>query len=86
MTTAAMAEIAANFSFFQTVVASLVREHRGDFALLRAGEVVGVFATAGIALDAARRFDDGMFSIQKVVDRPLDLGFLSYASDERITA
>jgi hypothetical protein len=29
------------------------------------------------------RFGDGNFSVQRVTDRPLDLGFLSYASGDR---
>jgi hypothetical protein len=32
-----------------------------------------------------RRFEDGVFSVQRVTDRPVDLGFLSNAVDDGIT-
>ncbi len=75
-----------NYAFFQTIVTSLMADHAGEFALLRDRDLVGIFPTPGAALDEARRFPDDLYSVQKVIDRPLDLGLMSYAADQRITA
>lgn len=80
------AEIRQNFHFFQGVVSQYMGEHAGEFALLRHRAVVGFFARPYDAMKEGHdRFDDELFSVQRVVDRPLDLGFLSYASGERVT-
>lgn len=77
-------EIERNFQAFQGLVGSLLPAHAGQFALMRDRSVVEVFSRAGDALNAgSSRFADGLFSVQRVTDRPLDLGFLSYAEDER---
>lgn len=67
------------------MIASLLPAHSGEFALLRQRELVDVFPRAIDAMsEGYHRFDDGLFSVQRITDRPLDLGFLSYATDERI--
>lgn len=77
-------EIEQNFRAFEGVVGSLMPEHAGEFALLHAGELVDVYPTAIDAMtDGYHRFIDGMFSIQRVIDHPVDLGFISYAGGER---
>jgi hypothetical protein len=87
MQTAFEREIDQNFQFFQGFVASLLPEKFGQFALLRARKVIGVYPRVADAMVAGHgSFADGIFSVQKVTDRPLDLGFLSHASDDRITA
>ena len=78
------AAIRQNFHYFQSVVSSLMSRHAGEYALLHAKSVVEVFPRPIDALEAGyARFSDGLFSVQKVIDRPLDLGFLSYGSGER---
>lgn len=77
-------EIQRNFEAFQSEVGALVSEHRGKFALMRDAEVTELFENLGDAVSAGHsRFGDGMFSIQEVTDRPLDLGFFSHARLER---
>jgi hypothetical protein len=77
-------EIEENFRAFEGFLGSLLPERAGQFALLRHKELVEVFPTAIEALaEGHNRFDDGLFSVQRVTDRPLDLGFLSYASGDR---
>ncbi len=79
-------EIEQNFRAFEGMLATLMRDHAGGFALLHQQELVGVFPKAVDAVSEGHsRFGDGVFSVQRVVDRPLDLGFLSYASGERDT-
>jgi hypothetical protein len=78
------AEIRQNFHYFQQVVPSLMADHAGKYALLHQRTLVDVFSRPVEALEAGHaKFSDGLFSIQKVIDRPLDLGFMSYGSGER---
>lgn len=79
-------EMKRNFQAFEGLLAELVQKNAGQFALMSNGELVGVYPDAFEALrDGDRRFGDGNFSVQRIVTRPLDLGFLSYASSERDT-
>lgn len=80
-------EIAENYRCFQAHVSLLMREHAGEYALMHDRKLVGVYPHITAAMEEGHgRYSDGMFSIQRVTDRPLDLGFLSHASDDRITA
>ena len=79
-------EIEQNFQAFEGLVASLLPGRKGEFALLHARELIGVFPSAIDAMtEGYHRFSDGLFSIQRVIDRPVDLGFISYAAGERDT-
>lgn len=80
-------EIEQNFRAFEGYLATLLPEHAGEFALLHGGELVDLFPTAIDAMtEGYHRFGgDGLFSIQRVIDRPVDLGFISYAAGERDT-
>jgi hypothetical protein len=79
-------EIRQNYSFFKEIVASLMDQHAGQFALIRNRTIVEYYNSAGSAVaDGARRFGDLPFSVQRVIDRPIDLGFLSHATDNGIT-
>jgi hypothetical protein len=80
------AEVDANYDAFEAMLPKLMKEHAGKTVLLRRGSVEGVFADNAVALAAGReRFEDGLFSIQEVTDRPVDLGFFSHALDTRPT-
>lgn len=77
-------EIETNFDFFIRNISEFVATHRGQFALLRNSSVVGFYDSVRSAEQAgAREFSDGIFSIQEVNDEPVDLGFFSYAVDNR---
>lgn len=73
-------EVDRNFRVFREKLPELLRTHAGKFALLRDGEIVDFFDTLA---DAARvggeKYDDGLFSVQEVTERVLDLGYFSYA-------
>lgn len=78
------AEIRQNFHYFQSVVADLMPRHAGEYVLLHQRSVVDIFKRPVDALNAGMsQFENGLFSVQRVVDRPLDLGFLSYGSGDR---
>lgn len=80
----ARSEVRKNFDFFQSVVGEWMPKHAGKFALLHNGGLVDFFDQPGDAVCIAQsRFEVGNFSIQRVTDRPVDLGFLSYASGDR---
>jgi len=77
--------IRQNYNFFKDIVASMMADHAGKFALIRSCEVVDFYDTAGEAVaDGARRFGVEPFSVQRVINRPIDLGFLSHAADNGI--
>jgi hypothetical protein len=72
--------IAENYEAFERLLPKLLKTAEGKFALLRKRELVDVFETAGEAHAAgAARFDDGLFSVQKVKAGAISLGFFSYA-------
>ena len=73
-------EIQRNYEAFKRLLPSLAVTHPGKFALMRHGEVVEIFDTAADAYRAgAKMFEDGMFSVQEVIETPVDLGFFSHA-------
>jgi len=79
-------EIEDNFQAFESVVATLLPDHAGEFALLSHRELIGIFPRAFDAMwEGQNRFGDGNFSVQRITTRALDLGFLSYASSDRDT-
>jgi len=54
-------------------------EHRGEFALIREGKVLGLFATEDEAVARGESdFPDDWFSVQEITDRRVDLGFFSH--------
>jgi hypothetical protein len=76
------AEIRDNFAYFERVVGSLMAVHAGQYVLLHSRTVVEYFRTAADAVNAGvARFGEMPFSVQHVIDRPIDLGFLSHAAD-----
>ena len=75
-------EIERNFAAFQEKLPELLQSHAGKFAVIRNQEIVDFFDTmADAAKFAARSFPDGMFSIQEVTERRIQLGFFSVALD-----
>jgi len=77
-------EIDRNLFAFLTQVPDLLADHRGDFALLKSQRVVSIHSKLSQALaEGAKRFSDGLFSIQQITDKPIELGFFSYAEDHR---
>lgn len=78
-------EIRGNYEFFKSVVGSLMPEHAGEVALIHRQEIIGYFSTADAAVqEGSKKFGDLPFSVQRVINRPIDLGFLSHAADNGI--
>jgi hypothetical protein len=77
--------IAENYEAFEAMLPLLLQTHKGEFALLNDRKVVCFFPTAsGAQIEGARRYPDGSFSVQKVEDKAIDLGFYSYARYRRV--
>ena len=73
-------QIDRNYKAFNKHLHRHIRTHRNSFALMRDGEVVRFCRSYESAWNAgSRQFKDGLFSIQKVTDTPMDLGFFSRA-------
>ena len=71
-------EVDRNYDAFVRALAAILPQHRGQYALMRKGEIVDYFDRPGPAnVAGCKRFKDGLFSIQEVTDEPIDLGFWS---------
>ena len=72
--------LAANYEAFEQMLPDLLKTASGKFVLLRDRNLVGTFESAAEAHSAGKaRFDDGLFSVQKVKEGAVSLGFFSYA-------
>jgi Family of unknown function (DUF5678) len=77
-------EIDRNLFAFLPHIPKLVQEHKGQYAILKNQEVVSIHDRLSEALEIAQsKFADGLFSIQQVTDKPVELGFFSYANHSR---
>ena len=73
-------EVSQNYEAFQEMLPELLETHRGKFALIRHGEVIQHFDSVRDAVVYGQeKFEDGLFSVQEITDRVIDLGFYSYA-------
>lgn len=73
-------EVDKNYAAFAHMLRDLMADRAGKYALLRQEKLVDVFDTAGDAKKfAAAQYPDGLFSIQQITDRVVDLGYFSHA-------
>ncbi len=74
-------ELRQNYDAFLRDLPALIGDHEGQHVVMRHGEVVDFFDSVRDALNGAReRFDDDLFSVQKVTGPVADLGWYSRAS------
>lgn len=74
-------EVDRNYDYFQRNLAQFMRDHAGEYAVLKAKKVIEFFERPGEAYRyAMETIPDGIFSIQEVTDEPIDLGFFSHVS------
>ena len=74
-------EVDRNYDAFMRMLGTLLPEHRDKYALMRDGEIIGLFVKPGDAnREGVERYPDGIFSIQEVTDEPIDLGFWSHVA------
>jgi hypothetical protein len=74
-------EVENNYKAFEARLSELLQTKRGKFALMREGNIIEFFDTARDAFAAGQKLyeADRLFSIQEVIEAPIDLGFFSYA-------
>lgn len=73
------AEVDRNFEAFERMLPDLLKDYAGKYVLLRDTKLIEKFDTAGDALIFAQaQFPDGLYSIQEVTGRTIDLGFFSH--------
>ena len=72
---AIQAEVDKNYEAFQKLLPELIEEHNGRFALMRGEKVVHIFDTVRDAVVFAKeKYDDDLFSVQKISEQAVDLG------------
>jgi len=78
-------QVEINYKAFQEKLPSLLTTHRGKFALMRDGQIIDFFDTPRDAYIAGQKIfqQDQLFSIQEVIETPIDLGFFSHAMSQR---
>ena len=73
-------EVDRNFAFYQAELPKVLPQYRGKYALLRDRRIVGYYETIVDAQTSGNAlYADGLFSVQKVSDESIDLGFYSHA-------
>ena len=76
-------QIEKNYKAFQEKLPSIMLEQGGKFALMKDGEIVDFFDTARDAYIVGQKLYPDGFSIQEVIETPVDLGFFSHALPQR---
>ena len=72
--------VRSNYAAFVRRLPEILALHQGKFALMRDGEIIEFFDTSADAFRAGEKlYPDQRFSIQQVIDSPVDLGFFSHA-------
>ena len=73
-------QVDRNYDVFVSKLPEIIQTHRNKYALMKDGEIIGFYSTLEDAYVTARRFYAGQpFSVQRVTDTPVDLGFFSHA-------
>jgi hypothetical protein len=81
---AARDQVDKNYVAFLEMLPSILPLHHDKYALLKDGEAIGFYSTLEDAYTTANRFyANEPFSVQKVTDVPVDLGFFSHALSSR---
>ncbi len=78
--TSLRAELENNYKEFEKLQPTFPPQENGKFVLMRHGEKINVFDSAKDAvIFAEAQFKDGMYSVQQVNAKPVDLGYFSHA-------
>ena len=72
------AEVNKNFIAFQKLLPSIDPRHSGKFAVLRKEKIIDYFdSMSDAAKYADALYEDGLYSLQEVNAKPIDLGIFS---------
>ena len=73
-------EVDANYEAFVKLLPTIIDRHRGQYVLMKNKRILDYFSTAIEAWTAGELMvQDKLFSIQEVIDVPVDLGYFSHA-------
>jgi hypothetical protein len=73
-------EIDENYEVFSRLLPDLMKNHAGKFVVMRHQKPVEFFDTARDAMVyASKTYSDGLFSVQEVTQKAVDLGWFSHA-------
>jgi hypothetical protein len=73
-------ELETNFAEFEKLLPTFQAQDNGKYVLMRYGKTVNIFDSNKDALIFAQaQFSDGMYSIQQITNKVMDLGYFSYA-------
>jgi hypothetical protein len=73
-------QVDKNYEAFRAMLPSILPLHQDKYALMKDGVAVGFYSTLEDAYMTANQFyKDEPFSVQKVTETPVDLGFFSHA-------
>jgi hypothetical protein len=77
-------QVDKNYAAFRAMLPTILPLHLNKYALMKDGEVIGFYSTLEDAYMTANQFyKDQPFSVQRVTDTPVDLGFFSHALHSR---
>lgn len=71
-------EVKRNYTAFMQQLPVLLESYAGKFALMHQAKIVDFFDSPGDAWLVGVRLYGDRFSVQEVVDAPVDLGFYSH--------
>jgi hypothetical protein len=73
-------QVDKNYQAFLALLPTIIPLHQDKYALMKDGVAVGFYTTLEDAYMTANQFyKDQPFSVQKVTETPVDLGFFSHA-------
>ena len=71
-------QVELNFKVFSEKLPELIKDHEDKYALMRNGEIIRICDSLEDAhMTGWERFEDDLFSIQKITDAQVNLGFFS---------
>jgi hypothetical protein len=80
MDTTNRAEVDRNYEAFLKLLPTIIAAHANKYVLMHDGAPVGYYTTLDDAYTTAHRFlSEKPFTVQKVTDAAVDLGFFSHA-------
>ena len=72
-------QVKLNYEAFKELLPSLLRDEN-KFALMRDGELIAVYDTLNdVIVTADKIYPDGRWSVQKITNKPINLGWRSRA-------
>lgn len=76
-------QVEMNYKAFQEMLSSIIVKHRNKHALMKDGKIIEYFDTSRNAFIAGELlygnfYEQGRYSVQKVTDEVINLGFWAY--------